>query len=229
MSQTLMLDRVKSSAEGPDIAAWPAKPDDDTGKGKPLLVGVDTLLGFTVVVIEPPTGLTFLALASGESHDHCILPHVEDQWSALFEQPYDKVARAKGIRLTDGILRDNSTLAVLASQIQSSAAVSPDKANHLWEGPLGHKMVDWCHHHASSDPLASDRLRLWLWEVAGVGVTRPTGSVHKGQVYYRCYWHLSEENGMRYVMGENLIADPSRSIFSPATSPGPRSQSPSRA
>ena len=99
--------------------------------------------------------------------------------------------------------------------------MSPDKANHLWDGPLGHKMVDWCHHHASSDPLASDCLRLWLWEVAGVGITRPLGSVHKGQVYYRCYRHLSEENGVRYVMGENLIADPSRSIFSPATSPGP--------
>ena len=109
----LTLDRVKSSLDGPDIAAWPAKPDDDTSEGFPSLVDVDTHLGFTVVVIEPPTGLTFLALASGESHDHCILPHVEDQWSALFEQPYDKVARAKGIRLTDGILRDNSTLAVL--------------------------------------------------------------------------------------------------------------------
>ena len=44
-----------------------------------------------------------VALATGESHDHCVLPHdiVGGQWSALFEQPYDKVSRAKGIRLTD--------------------------------------------------------------------------------------------------------------------------------
>ena len=72
-----------------------------------------------------------MALATSESHDHCMLPHLEDQWSALFEQPYDG-CRSKGIRLTDGIVRDNHTLAVLAAQMKSSAAISPDKANKLW-------------------------------------------------------------------------------------------------
>ena len=71
------------------------------------LVGVDSPLGFIVVAIEPPLGLTFVALATGESHGHCMLPHLEGQWSTLFEQPYDKVPCSKGIRLTDGILRDN--------------------------------------------------------------------------------------------------------------------------
>jgi hypothetical protein len=97
-----------------------------------------------------------------------MLPHLEDQGSIIFEQPYDGVSRSKGIRLTNGILRDNHTLAVLAAQMKSSAAISPDKANQLWDGPLGHKMIDWCHANASSDPLASDRLRLWLWEFAGM-------------------------------------------------------------
>ena len=132
-----------------------------------------------------------------------MLPHLEGQWSALFEQPYGGCS-SKGIRLTDGILRDNQTLVVLAAQMQSSAAISPDKANQLWEGPLGHKMIDWCYVNASADPLASDRLRLWLWAVAGIGVTKPQGSVHKGQIYYRCYKHLSEANALRYVMGVSL-------------------------
>ena len=79
-------------------------------------------------------------------------------------------------------MRDNHTLAVLAAQMTASAAISPDKANQLWSGPLGHRMVDWCYVNAPSDPLASDRLRLWLWKVAGIGVTRPEGSVHKGQI-----------------------------------------------
>ena len=209
------LESVVCSTDGPAIEAWPAKPDDDTSKGLPSLVSVDSSLGFTVVVIEPPTGLTFVALATGESHDHCMLPHLEGQWSALFEQPYGGCS-SKGIRLTDGILRDNQTLAVLAAQMQSSAAISPDKANQLWEGPLGHKMIDWCYVNASADPLASDRLRLWLWAVAGIGVTKPQGSVHKGQVYYRCYKHLSEANALRYVMGVSLIVEPEGTRFSAA-------------
>ena len=86
----------------------------DTSEGFITLVGVNSLLGFIVVVIEPPTGLIFVALATGESHDHCMLPHLEGQWSVLFEQPYDG-CRSKDDRLTDGILRDNQTLVVLAS------------------------------------------------------------------------------------------------------------------
>ena len=35
---------------------------------------------------------------------------VEGQWSALFEQPYDKIPRSKGIRLTVGIMRDADLL-----------------------------------------------------------------------------------------------------------------------
>ena len=171
-------------------------------------------LGFTVVVIEPPIGLTFVALATGESHDHCMLLHLEGQWPALFEQPYGGCS-SKGIRLTDGILRGNQTLAVLAAEMQSLAAISPDKANQLWEGPLGHKMIDRCYFNAPVDPLAADRLRLWLWAVAGIGVTKPQGSVHKGQIYYRCYTHLSEANGLRYVMGVSLIVEPKRRRFSP--------------
>ena len=208
-----------SSLEGPTLEAWPAQPDGDTSEGSATLVDVDSPLGFTVVVIEPPTGLTFVALATGESHDHCMLPYLESQWSALFEQPYEKVPRSKGIRLTDGILRDNHTLGVLAAQMESSAAITPDKANQLWEGPLGHKMIDWCYVNATCDPLASDRLRLWIWAVAGIGVTKPEGSVHKGQIYYRCYKHLSEANGLRYVMGVPLIVEPERRMFSPAAAP----------
>ena len=53
-----------------------------------------------------------------------------------------------------------------------------------------------------------------------MGITKPIGSVHKGQIYYRCYQHLSEDNGVRYVMGENLITNPAqRTMFDPATSP----------
>ena len=73
------LDSVVCSTDGPTIEAWPAKPDGDTSKGLPTLVSVDSPLGFTVVVIEPPTGLTFMALATGGSHDHCMLPHLEGQ------------------------------------------------------------------------------------------------------------------------------------------------------
>ena len=40
-------------------------------------------------------------------------------------------------------------------------------------------------------PQTADRLRLWLWAVAGIGVTKPQGLVHKGQIYYRCYKHLN--------------------------------------
>ena len=189
MSQAY-LDSVASSIDGPAIEAWPAKSDDGTNEGLPSLVGVDSPLGFTVVVIEPPNGLTFVALAAGESHDHCMLPHLEEQWSALFEQPYGGCS-SKSIRFTDGILRGNQTLAVLAAQMQSSAAISHDKANQLWEAPLGHKMIEWCYANAPTDPLAADRLRLWLWAVAGIGVTNPQGSVHKGQIYYRCLKHLS--------------------------------------
>ena len=47
-------------------------------------------------------------------------------------------------------------------------------------------MIDWYHVNAPSDPLAADRLRLWLRAAAGIGVTNPQGSVHKGQIYYRC-------------------------------------------
>ena len=102
------LDSVVCSTDGPTIEAWPAKPDGDTNEGLLTLVNVDSPLGFTVVVIdiEPPTGLTFVALATGESHDHCMLPHLEGQWSALFEQPYGGCS-SKGIRLTDGILGGN--------------------------------------------------------------------------------------------------------------------------
>ena len=85
------LDLMTSSTDGPDIGAWPAKPDDDTSEDLITLVDVDTSLGFTVVVIEPPLRLTFLALVTGESHDHCMLPHVGDQWSALFAKPYEQV------------------------------------------------------------------------------------------------------------------------------------------
>ena len=77
------LDLVVSSTEGPAIEAWPANSDDDTSEGLATLVDVNSSFGFTVVVIEPPTGLTFVALAAGESHDHCMFPHVEGQWSAL--------------------------------------------------------------------------------------------------------------------------------------------------
>ena len=84
------------------------------------------------------------------------------------------------------------------------------------DGPLGHKMIDWCHTNTSPDPLASDRLRLWLWAVAGIGITRPEGSVNKGQIYYRCFKHLSEANGLRYVMGVPFIAEPERAMFAPA-------------
>ena len=212
------LDSVVCSTEGPTIEAWPAKSDGDTSEDFITLVGVDSPLGFIVVVIEPPSGLTFVALATGESHDHCMLPHVGGQWSALFEQPCVQVNRSKGIRLTDGMLRGNHTLAVLAAQMKSSEAISTEKAQQLWDGPLGHKMVDWCHSNASSDPLASDRLRLWLWEVAGIAITRPEGSPHKGQIYYGCYKHLSEANGVRYVVGQALITEPQRNLFSPAVS-----------
>ena len=123
---------------------------------------------------------------------------------------------SKGIRLTSGTTRDNHILAVLAAQMESSAAISAGKANQLWEGPLGHKMIVWCHVNASSDPLAANRLRLWLWAVAGIGVTKPQGSVHKGQIYYRCYKHLSEANGLRHVMGVPFIVEPERRMFSPA-------------
>ena len=75
-------------------------------------------------------------------------------------------------------------------------------------------MIDWCYVNAPVDPLAADRLRLWLWAVAGVGVTKPQGSVHKGQIYYRCYKHLSEANGLRYVMGVSLIVEPEGRRFS---------------
>ena len=132
------LDSVVCSTDGPTIETWPAKSDGDTSEDLLTLVNVDSPLGFTVVVIEPPTGLTFVALATGESHDHCMLPHLEGQWSALFEQPYGGCS-SKGIRLTDGILRGNQTLPVLATQMQSSAAISPDKANQLWEGPVCEK------------------------------------------------------------------------------------------
>ena len=71
-----------SSTEGPTIEAWPAKSDGDTSEDLLTLIDVNSSLGFTVVVIEPPLGLTFAALAAGESHDHCMLPHVEGQWSA---------------------------------------------------------------------------------------------------------------------------------------------------
>ena len=110
------LDSVVSSIDGPAIEAWPAKSDGDPSEDLLTLVGVDSPLGFIVVVIEPPNGLTFVALATGESHDHCMLPHLEDQGSIIFEQPYDGVSRSKGIRLTNGIMRDNHTLAVLAWQ-----------------------------------------------------------------------------------------------------------------
>ena len=76
--------------------------------------------------------------------------------------------------------------------------------------------MDWCYVNVPSDPLAADRLRLWLWAVAGIGVTKPQGSVHKGQTYYRCYKHLSEASGLRYVMGVSLIIEPERRMFSPA-------------
>ena len=56
---------------------------------------------------------------------------------------------------------------------------------------------------------------------SGYHQTASVGSAHKGQVYYRCYRHLSEDNGVRFVMGENLIADPSRGMFTPATPPVP--------
>ena len=111
---------------------------------------------------QVPSGLTFSALAIGEGHGHCMPPHVEGQWSALFGQPYDEVPRSKGIRLTNGIMHDNQTPSALAAQMEISAAISVDKANHLWGGPLGHKMVDWCHANAPPAPLASDRLMLWL-------------------------------------------------------------------
>ena len=85
----LHLDSIGSSTEGPcegpTIEAWPAKTDGVTSEGLATLVDVDSPLGFTVVVIEPPHGLTFLVWANRESHDHCMLPHVEGQWSTLFE------------------------------------------------------------------------------------------------------------------------------------------------
>ena len=132
----LHLDSTVSSTEGLTIEAWPAKSDGDTSVGLATLVDVGSHLGFTVVVIEPPLGLTFLALANhdGESHDHCMLPHVEGQWSALFEQPYHGVPRSKGIRPTDGILRDNGSLALLVTQMKASAAISIEKADRLWRG-----------------------------------------------------------------------------------------------
>ena len=130
-SALVHLDSVVSSTDGPAIEAWPAKSDDDTNEDLLTLVGVDSSLGFTVVVIEPPSGLTFVAVATGESHDHCMLPRLEGQLSALFEQACVHVDRSKGIRLTDGILRDNHTLAVLAAQMKSSEAISMEKAQQL--------------------------------------------------------------------------------------------------
>ena len=40
--------------------------------------------------------------------------------------------------------------------------------------------------------------------------------MHKGQIYYRCYKHLSEANGLRHVMGVPFIVEPERRMFSPA-------------
>ena len=77
-------------------------------------------------------------------------------------------------------------------------------------------MIDWRHANVASDSLAADCLRTWLWAVAGIVITKPQGSVHKGQVYYRCYRHLSEANGMRHVMGVPLVVEPERMMFSPA-------------
>ena len=77
-------------------------------------------------------------------------------------------------------------------------------------------MSDWCDDNAASDPLAADCLRTWLWAVAGIVITKPQNLVHKGQVYYRCYRHLSEASGMRHVMDVPLVAEAERMMFSPA-------------
>ena len=47
------LDSVVRPTKGLTIEAWPAKSDDDTSEDFLTLVGVDSPLGFTVVVIEP--------------------------------------------------------------------------------------------------------------------------------------------------------------------------------
>ena len=56
-------------------------------------------------------------------------------------------------------------------------------------------------------------------EVAGITITRPEGSPHKGQICYRCYTHLSEANCVRYVMDQALMTEPQKNLFSPAVSP----------
>ena len=43
---------------------------------------------------------------------------------------------------------------------------------------------------------------------------KPQGSVHKGEIYFRCYKHLSEANGLRHVMGVPITVEPERRVFS---------------
>ena len=92
--------------------AWPATPDDDTSEDLITLVDVDTSSGFTVVVIEPLSGLTFLALATGESHGHCDLPHVEGQWSACGCYRIYREAQLTRSKLTHTMSRVHSTRAM---------------------------------------------------------------------------------------------------------------------
>ena len=120
----LHLDSIVSSTEEPAIGAWPTKSDDDTSEGIITLLDVDSPLGFIVVVIEPPTGLTFSAFAD-------VLPMVSSRATTtvcspmwrVSGQPYlsspmlGSLAQRVFALPIDGILRDNTSLALVASQV----------------------------------------------------------------------------------------------------------------
>ena len=106
------LESVVCSTDRPTIEAWPAKPDGDTSKGLPPLVSVDSPLGFTVVAVLLSSSHLLDSPSWPWPQVRAMTIVCSPTWRAN-GQPYlsNPMVGVALIRLTDGILRGNQTLA----------------------------------------------------------------------------------------------------------------------
>ena len=93
-------------------------------------------------------------------------------------------------------------------------------------GPGGIAPLAWCLTHKVTDPLANEEVRAYYWHHFGVAITKPTGSVHAGCIYYQCYDFWSFSQTCEFMQGvaispdcnsQQLLEDPSAAAATEAS------------
>ena len=196
----------------PDLQEWAAahilahsQPTDT----QPTQIGHTTGAGFTALVNAPETHLGFSVLAmtlptavtpnKGLPHESStfLLPYTEGQVEALLQTPMAQASSSKrsGFRLTTGTTRDHEHVSSLKVELLSDdCPLAVGTIQKILAGPGGIAPLAWCLAHKVTDPLANEEVRMYYWHHFGVAITKPTGSVHTGCIYYNAYnfWSLSQ-------------------------------------